>query len=850
MRVLITRFLRVGLQTAHPCQTLFILLGLLFPAFASAVTPMVAAGSYHTVALKSDGTVVAWGYNGYGELGNGNNTEYWSPVVVSGLSNVVAVSAGDWHTVALKTNGELWAWGLNYYGQLGDGTQNSHSSPVLVLTGVAAVAAGGNHTVALKANGEVWAWGDNTYGQLGDGSTAQRNSPVRVKGVGGVGYLSGMLAVTAGSTHTAAIKSDGTVVAWGDNQYGQLGDGTTTQRHSPVAVSGSAVVTAVAAGNGHTVALKQDSTVIAWGWNNIGQLGDGSLTNRSVPVQVKNILGNGNLTGVAAVSAGNLHTVALNSDGTVVAWGYNGYGELGDGTGMNSPLPVDTGLFNMAAVEAGNYHTVAYALNEEIATWGFNYYGGLGDGTDIHSYSPVWVLGFGGTPVPLTIPTSTLGYGVVGVYSGWTIVASGGVGAPYTWVYGSLPAGLSHNNGTIYGTPTAVGSTTFDVSVTDANLENVIKTFTIDVKYVDLRMTAVSTTSTSVRAGNSFTLSDTETNQGTSAMTVGSNTIKYYLSHDTTITTADTFVGQRTVSGALAVGANNSGSVTVTVPASLAAGTYYIGAIADGANVQPENNETNNWRAGAAITVQNVDLIPTAVSTASTSVAVGGSFTITDTVKNQGNIGGTYNNLVARRYLSIDATITSADIWIGDRMFNALAAGASSSGAATVTVPGNLAPGQYYIGVIEDDLINGQPESNETNNWKASATKINVVRNVDLVPTAVSTASASVAVGGSFTITDTVKNQGTTAGTYNNLVARRYLSIDATITSADIWIGDRMFNALAAGASSSGAATVTVPGNLAPGTYYIGVIEDSFNGQPESNETNNWKASATKITVH
>ncbi len=372
----------------------------------------------------------------------------------------------------------------------------------------------------------------------------------------------------------------------------------------------------------------------------------------------------------------------------------------------------------------------------------------------------------------------------------------------------------------------------------------VTQTLTV-VSDIDLVMTAVSVAATSVGAGSSFTISDTVKNNGSTGMTANGSNVYYYLSTDATITSADTLLGSRYAT-ALAAGASSSGSVAVTVPATLAPGTYYIGAIADGTNQQAETNETNNALAGATLTVtRDVDLVMTAVSVAATSVGAGSSFTISDTVKNNGSTGMTANGSNVYYYLSTDATITSADTLLGSRYATALAAGASSSGSVAVTVPATLAPGTYYIGAIADGT-NQQAETNETNNALAGAT-LTVTRDVDLVMTAVSVAATSVGAGSSFTISDTVKNNGSTGMTANGSNVYYYLSTDATITSADTLLGSRYATALAAGASSSGSVAVTVPATLAPGTYYIGAIADGSNQQVETSEANNALVGSTII---
>ena len=288
-----------------------------------AIVNKIAAGYDFTEALKSDGIVWDWGRAGNDYLRNYSLTGHGE--FLSGV--VTAIAAGYNHIVVLKSDGTVWGWGDNAGGQLGDGDTNSiwgkpvYEVQALGLSGVTAVAAGGSHSVALKSDGTVWAWGYNDSGQLGDGTTTNRSTPVKVSG------LSGVIAIAAGcwGQYTVALKSDGTVWAWGDNNSGQLGDGTTHYwgQTTPVQVSGLSGVTAIAAGVWQTMALKSDGTVWAWGDNSYGQLGDATTTIRSTPVKV---LG---LSGVTAISTGESHSVALKNDGTVWAWGNNGSGQLG-----------------------------------------------------------------------------------------------------------------------------------------------------------------------------------------------------------------------------------------------------------------------------------------------------------------------------------------------------------------------------------------------------------------------------------------------------------------------------------------------------------------------------------------
>ncbi|MDR0334395.1 MAG: hypothetical protein LBH69_00710, partial [Methanomassiliicoccaceae archaeon] len=209
------------------------------------------------------------------------------------------IATGDLHSLVLKSDGTVWAWGYNYYGQVGGGTNDDRNTPVQVLgpegeghlTGVIAVAAGWYFSIAIKSDGTVWACGQNSENQLGDGTDDDRNTPVQVLGPDGDGYLTGVIAVTGGATHSLALKSDGTVWAWGENSHGQLGDGTNDSSNTPVQVldpDGDGNLTgvkAIAAGSNHSLALKNDGTVWAWGYNDSGQLGDNTLADKRTPVQ-------------------------------------------------------------------------------------------------------------------------------------------------------------------------------------------------------------------------------------------------------------------------------------------------------------------------------------------------------------------------------------------------------------------------------------------------------------------------------------------------------------------------------------------------------------------------------------
>jgi len=315
--------------------------------------PGVNAALDHAAALERDRTVWAWGNNANGQLGDGTTTNRATAVQVVGpggvgfLTDVLTIAAGFQHTLALKNDGTVWTWGYNLYGQLGDGTKTNRSTPVQVLgtggagllTGVTAIAGGGPHTTVLKNDGTVWAWGHNRYGQLGDGTTIDRATPVQVLGLDGTGFLTGVASIASGESQTIARKNDGTVWAWGHNRYGQLGNKKTGDNATtPVQVLGPGGggfltdIIAIASGEYQSIALKNDGTVWSWGNNGQGQLGDGTVVDHNTPVQVLGPGGEGALLGITAVASRGQHTIALKNDGNVWTWGSNRSGQLGDGT--------------------------------------------------------------------------------------------------------------------------------------------------------------------------------------------------------------------------------------------------------------------------------------------------------------------------------------------------------------------------------------------------------------------------------------------------------------------------------------------------------------------------------------
>ncbi len=370
--------------------------------------------SSHSLALKSDGTVYTWGYNGEYQLGDGTTEDKTTPVNV--LNGVTDIAAAETCNFALKPDNTVWGWGSSYstgngyYAYLGS-EYSEAATPVLLrnLSESRTIACGKSHTLALKSDGTVWTWGYNIYGQLGNGTFTNSTvyTPIQVSGIRGV------LSIAAGGNiavdscgHSLALKSDGTVWAWGYNGYGQLGDGTIENKNVPVQVIGLSGIVAIASGDYHNLALKSDGTVWAWGYNGYGQLGDGT-TEEKIPVQVSG------LNNVIAISGGAHHSLAVKSDGTVWAWGENTYGQLGNGTFTSSnvytPIQV-SGIGSITAIAAGATHSLAQQSDGTVWAWGSNYYGQLGDGTTEDKNTPTQVknINLGETSADAIVPSGSI----------------------------------------------------------------------------------------------------------------------------------------------------------------------------------------------------------------------------------------------------------------------------------------------------------------------------------------------------------------------------------------------------------------------------------------------------------
>ncbi|MCX5859617.1 MAG: fibronectin type III domain-containing protein [Proteobacteria bacterium] len=397
-------------------------------ASARALEPalQISAGGFHTCALFAGGKVECWGDNSYGQIGNGTTTTAFVPVQVSGLSEeVTAISAGYSHTCVLTRAGGVKCWGINDSGQLGLGEISgpeycTDSMPcsrfpreVQNLSSVIAmISAGAFHTCALTGGGGLKCWGDNAFGQVGDGTTKPRGFPVDVSGL-----VSGIVNFSSGGYHNCAVTGGGAVKCWGLNDFGQLGmdptsgpelvtsyqDGTPYQysySSTPITVQGFpsdfTTVAAVTAGGMHSCALNYMGAVQCWGRNFYGQLGNGSY-NEYIPSPV--CVGMSLCTGgMQSISAGNNHTCAVTTGGALKCWGEGDFGQIGNGDTLNyyDPQPVANVASGVTSVSAGGNHTCALMEGGWARCWGLNLSGQLGDGAQEELQdTPVRVFGIG-----------------------------------------------------------------------------------------------------------------------------------------------------------------------------------------------------------------------------------------------------------------------------------------------------------------------------------------------------------------------------------------------------------------------------------------------------------------------
>lgn len=365
----------------------------------------VTSGASHTCGITTKGKAYCWGSNGFGQLGNGTTTPSQVAVAVddsnylSGLT-IKYIEANDQYTCAIASNDQVYCWGYNGYGNLGDQSNTHRSSPVpvynagvLVGKTVRSLSVGGDHACVV-ANSKSYCWGDNSYGQLGTNDTTSSNIPVSA---GVLGALNGkqIKHIMAGASHSCAVTTEDLAYCWGQNMWGQLGDTTTTQRNLPVyvymdgALLGKTIKSMV--GHFHTCAITSDDKAYCWGMNMWGQIGDGSTTQRNEPVAVLGGLSNKTIKSMS-IDEGN--TCAVTTTDQTYCWGANGYGQVGDGFTAQRNTPVEivgNGELSGKHVESitSAWHgTCAFVSDDNIYCWGRNQVGQFGNDTLIGSYTP------------------------------------------------------------------------------------------------------------------------------------------------------------------------------------------------------------------------------------------------------------------------------------------------------------------------------------------------------------------------------------------------------------------------------------------------------------------------------
>jgi alpha-tubulin suppressor-like RCC1 family protein len=351
---------------------------------------LALGGFIEEFALPEFGSAFSWGSNGSGRLGNNSTLDQSSPVsVTGGFVNWSEISGGGSHSLGVRNDGTAYAWGDNSLGQLGDNTTVSRSSPRLISGGFTdwiQVSTGFQHSLGLRANGTAWAWGSSVDGQVGHNSTTSRSSPTLV-----AGDFTDWVQVSATSNASLGLRENGTAWAWGSGNQGRNGNNSTLNQSSPVSVIGGFTDwTQLSAGALHSLGVRENGTAWAWGWNSSGQLGDGATTAKSSPVSVI-----GGFTDWTQLSAGTQHSLGIRENGTAWAWGNNNSGHLGDDTtaGKSSPVSVVGGFTDWIQVSASLQHSLGLRANGTAWAWGNGTNGRLGNNSITNRSSPVSVVG-------------------------------------------------------------------------------------------------------------------------------------------------------------------------------------------------------------------------------------------------------------------------------------------------------------------------------------------------------------------------------------------------------------------------------------------------------------------------
>jgi len=470
----------------------------------------IAAGNTYVLALKTDGTLWAWGDNSFGQFGNGTSTSSYVPTKIGSDNDWKEVALGWGYTIAVKTDGTLWAWGNNSSGQLGDGTSVNKSIPTQIGTSTdwKTISVGTTHTIALKTNGTLWAWGYNYYGQLGNGSNTSKNVPTQIG-------TATWETISAGGNSTVAIKTDGSLWAWGNNDQKQLGDGSSNNKNVPTQISTTTDWKTISAGGNYMIAVKTNGTLWAWGNNNSGQLGTGTIVAENVPRQI------GTSTTWKTIDTGSGFAFAIKTDNSLWAWGANSYGQYGNSTTTNSLIPIQVGSDNNWQMASGSdRYSVTLKTDSTVWTCGSNDDGQLATGSRLNITIPAKV----NCPSSYTMTTSQANITCFGLNNGSASVTdvSGGT-APYTYLW---------SNGKTTSSITGLSAGEYSCTVTDAASLSITKSFTIT------QPTLINLIVTSTNSSCSI-------NDGTLTLTATGGTLpyQYAISPNLTYQSSNVFTG-------------------------------------------------------------------------------------------------------------------------------------------------------------------------------------------------------------------------------------------------------------------------------------------------------------------
>ena len=790
-------------------------------------------GARNAITLKPDGSVWTWGYNTHGQLGDGTNVDKSFPVQVLGqggngyLTGITHVMGGELHNLALKNDGTVWAWGMNMLDQLGDGNATDSWTPVEVsgLSNITQIASRAYHSLAVKSDGTVWAWGWDFHGALGNGVSDQNydyTSPVQVQG------LNNPIMVSAGYCYSVALLQDHTLVAWGLNSDGQLGDGTTNDHYTPMPVQGLNNVIWVSAGWAQVVAIKSDGTVWTWGANNwqgafsgSGLLGNGTTVDSYTPQQVPG------LAGAIQGFGGDSFSAVLLHDGSVWAFGSNGAGQLGTGsfTPAESLVPVEVqGLGNVVMFTARDHHAQAIRADGTIWSWGSGENGELGNGTTQNSAVPVEVL-FGGS-VTQTYQLTVVNGSGSGTYA---------AGTPVTITANAAPAGQAFDGWTGAAVASSSSPTT-TLTMPPANTTVTANFGTVSVKISPSGYIAIP-------GGGTVQFTATVTGTANTAVTWS---VPGSAAANGTVTAGGLYT-------APAVTPANPVPVTATSVASPAStATQFVYFLAPGPTVtsvmpSPIPLGTTTFTVNGS-GFQNGALID--VSFGGSPVQLAATFVNTQTLTATGYFGTAGTALI---YVVNPGTAPS----------NSVAVPISGPPLYTLTVVNGTGSGSYGAGSPVTITAGAPPAGEAFSNWTGAAvTNPNAATTTLIMPAANTTVTANFAVPPP-TYLLTV-NGGTGGGNY---AAGIVVTITATVPAGeqfDGWTGAAVANPNAATTTfTMPAAPAAVTATFGPITYSLTVVNGtgsgnyqagqvvpiSANAPPSGQYFNSWTGGPTILNV-